>query len=528
METLAASSSPTISKRKQGVLECLFVLLVVFSAFTLRVWGMSRVHFWDEAAYLQNAEVICCDKTNYSELDSRPPLLSLFFAGLFLLWHHIYAADIGTALLNALGPAFLYLSGRMIVGRIPAAIGSLLLAFSPFFVGVFPKGFDSDNTGNSLLTDSPALTLLLLGFWLLLIALRRQSDWRFACVGLVFALTVLMRFASLSTIGILSLLIFAAARWWRRVFACVIGFLVGFTPYLCWSRLRYEGYFETLRRGWTYYQGDRQSPLFYAQSFGTMFCWITLVGLTVWVVRWVWQWKARSTAKVGEGERMPTTSPQWMELFLWVWAALVLVVFFALPHQEPRYAMPAAPPLFLLAGSGLSVLTMPRHTAARNVGIILLAGGLAWSFLPDVQRFKLPLINGTATTEEMQVAQYLSSNFPPDTVLYSNFNYPLFGFYTRLQVEELPETGPRLYDALSHLPEDGILVAYSNPEIDPDPRHEWLSSNPHFRILREFPSLVLYQYRQDVAKTHSRCRQDTPQPATRPTPTHAPGSTCRP
>ena len=61
---------------------------------------------------------------------------------------------------------------------------------------------------------------------------------------------------------------------------------------------------------------------------------------------------------------------------------------------------------------------------------MLLAAGLAWSFLPDVQRFELPFINGTATTEEMQVAQYLNSNFPPDTVLYSNFNYPLFGYYT--------------------------------------------------------------------------------------------------
>jgi hypothetical protein len=503
VQTLAAPSNLASSGKKQRViLEGVFVLLIVFSAFALRIWGMSKVHFWDEAVYLQNAEVICCDKTNYSELDSRPPLLSLFFAALFLVWHHIYAADIGTALLNALGPALLYLSGRMIVGRIPAVIGSLFLAFSPFFVGVFPNGFDSDNTGNSLLSDSPALTLLLLGFWLLLLALRRQSDWRFACVGFVFSLTVLMRFASLSTIGILSLLIFAADKWLRAAFACVIGFLTGFTPYLCWSRLRYEGYFETLRRGWRYYQGDRQSPLFYAQNFGAIFCWITLVGLALWVALWAWQWKARSNTKVVEAERAPTTLPQWMELFLWVWVVLVLVFFFVLPHQEPRYAMPAAPPLFLLAGSGLSVLIMPRHTAARTIGIILLAGGLAWSFLPDVQRFELPLIDGTATTEEMQVAQYLNSNFPPDTVLYSNFNYPLFGYYTRLRVKELPETGPRLYDALSHLPENGILVAYSTPEIDPRP--EWLSSNQHFRILREFPSLVLYEYRKDVGGASSR------------------------
>jgi hypothetical protein len=27
-----------------------------------------------------------------------------------------------------------------------------------------------------------------------------------------------------------------------------------------------------------------------------------------------------------------------------------------------------------------------------------------------------------------------------------------------------------------------------------DPRLNWLDSNPHFRRLREFPSLVLYHY----------------------------------
>src|ERR1017187_9048160 len=118
------------SHRRQVILESTFVVLLVAAAFVLRLWGLSKMHFWDEASYLQNAEVICCGKTNFSELDFRAPLLSLIFAAVFLLWHNIYAADIVTALLNALGPALLYVSGRMVVGRMPAAIGSLLLAVS--------------------------------------------------------------------------------------------------------------------------------------------------------------------------------------------------------------------------------------------------------------------------------------------------------------------------------------------------------------------------------------------------------------
>jgi dolichyl-phosphate-mannose--protein O-mannosyl transferase len=128
----------------------------------------------------------------------------------FLVWHHIYAACIVAAFLNALGPVLLYLAGRLSVGRLPAAIAALLMALSPFFVGVFPGGFDSDETGNSLLTDSPAFTLVLLAFWLLLRALSRQSTPRFAWAGLVLALSILMRFGTLPSVGMLLLLPLAA------------------------------------------------------------------------------------------------------------------------------------------------------------------------------------------------------------------------------------------------------------------------------------------------------------------------------
>ncbi len=489
------------SHRRQVILESTFVVLLIAAAFVLRLWGLSKVHFWDEAAYLQNAEVICCGKTNFSELDFRPPLLSLIFAAAFLLWHHIYTADIVTALLNALGPALLYVSGRVVVGRLPAAIASLLLAFSPFFVGVFPKGFDSDNTGNSLLSDSPALTIILIAFWLLLRALRHQSDPRFACAGFVLALAVLMRFASLSSIGVLSLLVLAADRWWRAALACGAGFFAGMGPYLFWSRVRFGGFFETFRRGWEYFQGTRESLLFYLKNFGNIFSWITVAGLAIWVGRWAWDmWKRkRDDPRANLAERELKERRRGLEAFLWLWAAILLVFFSALGHQEPRYAMPLAPPLFLLAGSGLSVLLTGRQTTARVIGTVLVAGALAYTFLPVRERFESPFVN-YSISEEMQVSDFLNHNIPPGTVLYSNFNYPLFGYYTNLPVYELPETGPALYQTLNHLPGDGILIAYKKEEIVPDPRPEWLNSNPHFRPFREFPSLVLYEYRASAGR----------------------------
>jgi 4-amino-4-deoxy-L-arabinose transferase-like glycosyltransferase len=507
----AATDNPG-SHRRQVIVESTFVVLLIAAAFLLRLWALSEVHFWDETVYLQNAEVICCAKANYSELDSRPPLLSLIFAAAFLLWHHVYAASVAAALLNALGPAFLYFSGRMIAGRIAAAIAALLLAFSPFFVGVFPPGFVSDATGNSLLSDSPAVTLIVLAFWLLLRALRRPTSLRFASAGFVLALAVLMRFASLSTVGVLSLLVFvdvfaaAADRWWNAALACGAGFAAGMGPNLCWSRFRYGGFLTTLHRGWGNFEGPGESPFFYLKDFGNIFSWITLAGLALWIGGWAWEklkWKAgdgqredrhRENHLVSAVERTAEKRSRRIEAFLWLWAVALLLFFSALRHKEPRYAMPLAPPLFLLAGIGLSVLVRGRQTLARIAGTALLVGALAYTFLPVRQRFESPFVDDEVS-EDMQVSDFLHDNVPPATVLYSNFNYPVFAWYTNLPVHRLPESGPALYDALNRLPGDGILIAYKASDEIAEPRLEWLDSNPHFRRFREFPALVLYEYR---------------------------------
>ena len=482
--------------RHAATLEVSFVLALFCAAFLVRVWSLSKVHFWDEVVYLQNAEVLCCGKTNYSELESRPPLLSVIFALVFRMWHSVYAADIVTAAMNAAAPALLYVSGRRIIGRAGAVIAALLLAFTPFFVGVFPAGFDSDNTGNSLLTDSPALTLILLAFWLFLCALRRESSFRFAGAGFALGLAVLMRFASLSSAGVLMLLVFAAARWRRAAIASALGFLLAIVPYLCWSRIHYGGFLETFRRGWRYYEGAREPPLFLARNFGVIFSWITLAGLVLWLGRWIW---TRHNPGARHNHDFKFAPQRKLETFLWMWAILLVVFFVAVRHQEPRYAMPIGLPLFLLAGSGLSALLHFRQPLAKAVGAALLFTALVYTFLPLRVIFGAPFIERGAS-EEMRVAEFLDHNLPPGTILYSNFNYPLFGYYTHLPVYELPEAGTDLYDALEDLPTDGILIAYKKKEIAADPRPEWLSSHPEFQPWHEFPSLMLYRFHKSVGR----------------------------
>jgi hypothetical protein len=135
-----------------------------------------------------------------------------------------------------------------------------------------------------------------------------------------------------------------------------------------------------------------------------------------------------------------------------------------------------------------------RNKRARLAGTLLLFGALTYTFFPLRQQFEFDFVDHDVS-EEMQVSEFLNNNVPASSVLYSNFNYPLFGYYTNLPVKRLPDSSAELYDALNRLPQDGILIAYKENDTNGDPRIEWLDSNPHFRRFKEFPPMVLYEYR---------------------------------
>ena len=476
--------TPSPGKERLERAEIAFLVAMTAAAFLVRLWPVWQVHFWDEAVYLQNAEVICCGKLNYSELSSRPPLLSLLFAGVFRLWHSVYAASILVALLNALGPLFLYLGGRRLVGRVGAGIAALLLAFSPFFV--------AGDTGNSLLTDSPALTLVLVSLWLVLAAVEHPSVVGFVAAGLVSSLAVLMRFASLPTIALLSLLLLRADRWFRAALQFGAGFAIGICPYLLWSRIRYGGFLATLQRGWANVAGSTEPAAYYVRNFDKVFPWITAAGLVLWLAgRIVGKLKWKRGMAIISPDPEERKNPRWSGAFLWLWALVLLAYFSALTHKELRYIIPLAPPLFLLAGDGLKMLLPKTDLRVRAVGALVLAAALAYSFAPILGRFRGPFVS-PFISEEKEVADFLDSKAPKGSALYTGFNYPVFGYYTHLPTHVLLPGD--FYKSFPHnMPADGYLIVYK--QMDTEPNLDWVDSNPHFQRYQEFPSLVVFEYR---------------------------------
>ncbi len=470
------------------VAEFTFLALLCAFGFLVRLWPIWKVHWWDEAVYLQDAAYIC-GKHNYSELASQPPLLSLLFAGVFLIWKSQYAASLLTAALNAAGALFLYFAARRLHGRAAAVIAALLLAFSPFFV----------QWGNTLLPDCPALTLTLLAFWFVLKAAAAPENpvWP-ALAGFVTALSGLMRFPALLTVLIFPLYLLREGKSLRRFGLFAGGLCLGLAPYLLWAKLATGSSLAALRAGLSDVSGAAESKLYYLLNFKEAFPWVTLAGLALWLVASLrdslitWGREGEEfVLRIGKRATAPRLAS---DAILWAWAALVLLYFSHLPHKEVRYILPLAAPLFLLAGRGLAVLARARAQQTRAVGMVVLALALAYSFAPLRQRFSMPLIS-SFVSEEVEASDYLNQRASPAGRLYANFNYPVFGYYTNLKLDLLRQQDMSFYGAFpQNMPADGYLVLYK--QVPKEPTVAWADANPHFRRMKELPSLVIYEYRR--------------------------------
>jgi len=167
---------------------------------------------------------------------------------------------------------------------------------------------------------------------------------------------------------------------------------------LCWSRLRYGGFLNHPAQRLEKFTASRGIALYYLKNFGIIFSWITAAGLALWVAQWFFAESQAGSSRSGSSHRSRRASETKS------FCALSMHSFgdgrrfcfcFSAPcgHKEARYVMPLAPPLFLLAGMGLSVLLRGRQTLTRIVGPVVLAGVLVYSFLPVREHFQSPLID---------------------------------------------------------------------------------------------------------------------------------------
>jgi hypothetical protein len=269
--------------------------------------------------------------------------------------------------------------------------------------------------------------------------------------------------------------------------------MVGLAPYLLWSRLRFGTFFFTLHSGWTHVEGAEESVFFYLRNFAVIFTPLAVFGFVVTAASWLWRPFGSFPSRPRWPDAFPSKlSPLVLQAFLWLWFLTQLVFFSAMPHKEPRYILPLAPPFLLLAASGLALFCTLPSRPFRSAGSLLVAAFLFCTFLPLRERFSRPFIDH-GDPVEMLASQYLQTGLPSGTVLYMSFNYPAFAFYTTYRIHELSAVGPALYNDIEQIPPGDVLIVYRKTDEVWEPDIEWVDANPKFQRMRDFSTFVIYR-----------------------------------
>ena len=461
-----------------------FLVALGVVSLGLRLWPLQIAHWWEETAYLQNAEALFFGKTNYSELDFRAPLLSVLFGLSFRLWHNVLAASLAVAFLNTIGVLFLAAAARLLYGLVAGVIAGLLLGLSPFF----------GESGRTLIPDHPSLSLLAVALYFAISGSKKNALWRFAMAGIFLAAAGLTRFAALLPIPLVCLLFWRGPRDRRGVGTMAAAFALCFLPYLLWLQIRFGSPWIPFQKASEQASGLFGSSWFYLRGFAEVFSWIVAAGLCLWLLACLIR---PGFARVGDGwtpifRLLPRGQDLRTDLVLLSWIVLLPCLFTVASYGELRYLALVAPPVFLLAARGWARLLQVRNTAGKVSVGLLLAGVLAWYSVPSLARFQQSFLN-VQITDEMAAASLLGRlERMPQTVLYVTRNFPVFGYYTDLPIRVLKPFDATLEKSfVDHMPEDGYVVLYKQ---ESELRLEWAASDPHFRPIREFPSLLIYGY----------------------------------
>ena len=206
-----------------------WLAVILLLALLVRTVPLTYSHFWDETVFLQNAKVMLDGRTNYDELGLRPPLLSALYALGFAIWDNLYVANLVQGVVTTLVVLFAFLYLRGVFGVAAALFGAFLFAFTPYFV----------EASHELLTDMPALGLMLAAMWLF-----DKPGPRFApLAGAVYALAIQTRFTSLFLIFYFGLDAILSPKKMRNLAFLLAGAAAAITPYLLWVRWNYGSFF---------------------------------------------------------------------------------------------------------------------------------------------------------------------------------------------------------------------------------------------------------------------------------------------
>lgn len=472
--------------KRKIFLTSLAVILV--AGFLLRLFPLrGGYHYWDETVYLQHAEIMTGESpNNYNEFEFRPILFPLTLAGVFLISHSLLSAHLAVVGLSSLVIILVYILGKELYSRQTAIIAAAIYAVSPLGIVL----------SHDILVD-PILPL----FWILTAfsltrALRTDKRTYFVLTGLMAAFAVLMKFTSLVILPAIAFIVLISyfrdnqtdidalvtqARSFvieQKNWLMVVGFFAGTLPYLLWSYLEFGSALHVFAAALTK-SGARDAFITYLNGWNKYLLAPLYVGIPLFF------WKI-------ELKRLENYLP--VIFFL----SLYLPLQFFLANKEHRFLMPVLPFIVLIAAEGLRKLRsgeiFDNLKLSKSIFAFLIITSLV--MIPSSMQERNVFAQGLSTDWEapvMETGEWLNQNTDEEALVYTNYQYPALGYYSKRDIVWFRE-----YEPIDQIVGEEIdtpgYVYLSTESPYPHPSLEELESDPRFELSKTFENTVYLFY----------------------------------
>lgn len=462
--------------------------VILIAGFFLRLFPVrGGYHYWDETVYLQHAEILVEESPdNYNEFDFRPPLFSLILAGAFLINSSLLSAHLLVAGLSSLGIILVYIMGKELYSRPTALLASALYAASPLAIIL----------SHDILVD-PVLPVFWLGTAFSLVkALRTERNKWYVSTGLMAGLAVLMKFTSLVILPAITLIVLISHLRQNNLdpeglvrslkgftisrtnWLMAAGFSATLLPYFIWSYVAFGSPLHVFLTAWTK-SGARDAFMTYLGG------WSLYILAPLYVGLFVFFWR-------NDLRKLENYLP--LVFFLSLYLPLQLII----ANKETRFLMPVLPFMVLMVSRGLIDLKEGRLVKNMKLSKAMFAFLIISSalILPTSMPERNVFAQGLSVEWQapvMETGQWLKQNTEDDAIVYTNYQYPALGYYSKREIVWFREYVP--LDQLIGVELDGPgYVYYSRDSSYPHPTLEELESDTRFRLNKTFENTIYLFY----------------------------------
>ncbi|RLI99940.1 MAG: hypothetical protein DRP03_02250 [Candidatus Aenigmatarchaeota archaeon] len=472
----------------------IFLLLLLFLiSFFVRFFPVNLgSHYWDEAVYLQHAEIFSGQRSmeKFNEFDIRPPLLPLMISLSYIVSHSIISAHFVVSILSALGIIVIFFLAKEIFDEETAVFSSLLYALIPLNITL----------SHDILVDSFLPTFWAASALFVIKSAKTGERLHKVLAGIFIGFSILTKFTSLLLVFLPLFVFFFSKekreRTERKFFTYFISSIKEMTlivcsailvvlPYLVWVAILFGNPLYTFINAFLVVNLDIPTSftILYTQ-FNKIFPVLFLFGLFLFILNAVLERKIdRFVASIG------------------LFSLIFFVTIHFVTHKEIRFLLPIIPFLTIISVNGFIRGIVGRSKKATKLIFLIFFLIIVLGIISTNPKLKL-LTNGNffinPTSTAYNAALWLQKNTLPDTIIYTNTQYPVLAYYSNRTIIVLPFWRSFQNNITEVMNRKGYYTLFSETARSREPTIDFVKSDKRFTLINKFGNgrdeVFIYEY----------------------------------